>query len=194
MRRTAISESPSAARAKAKHASGPATSRKIIFVSTPATVRKTMRFRPCSLTIAALLGLMTCFAADPARETADVIRELAASLTAGNAQEFLRHFDRAMPGYDQLSANVTALVRQGETQSYVDVVSNEGDGETRTLTVTWELRIQREGEATASARPEAKVACKLRRQGKQWRIVSFAPPNFLSATVISPTSPVRDLC
>jgi uncharacterized protein (DUF736 family) len=153
-----------------------------------------MRFRPRSLTIAALIAVMTCFAADPARETADVIRELAASLTAGNAHEFLRHFDRAMPGYDQLSANVTALVRQGETQSYVDVVSNEGDGETRTLTVTWELRLQREGEATASARPEVKITCKLRKQGKQWRIVSFRPLDFLNAAVRSTTPPATDLC
>src|SRR5215831_17212065 len=147
-----------------------------------------------------LFPFAVCLAADPARETADVIRELASSLTAGNAQEFLRHFDRTMPGYDKLSANVTALVRQGETQSYVDVVSNEGDDETRTLTVTWELRLQREGEATASARPEARVTCKLRKQGKQWRIVSFTPIDFLSAMwqasrpVRSTTPRTNDLC
>ena len=127
-----------------------------------------------------LLPLAVCLAADPARETGDVIRELAASLTSGNAQEFLRHFDRAMPGYEKLSANVASLVRQGETQSYVDVVKNEGDDQSRTLELTWELRVQREGEATATARPEARVTCKLRRQGKQWRIVSFTPLDFLT--------------
>jgi hypothetical protein len=127
-----------------------------------------------------LLPFAVCLAADPAREAGDIIRELAASLTAGNAQEFLRHFDPAMPGYEKLSANITALARQGETQSYVEIVKNEGDDQSRTMELTWELRLQREGDATATARPEARVTCKLRRQGKQWRIVSFTPVDFLT--------------
>ena len=61
--------------------------------------------------------LAICFGADAGSDAAAVISELAASLTAGNAQEFLAAFDRAMPGYDKLRANVTALVQVGETQS-----------------------------------------------------------------------------
>jgi murein L,D-transpeptidase YcbB/YkuD len=128
---------------------------------------------------AALIPVLVSAAADPAREAASVITELAAALTAGNASEFLRHFDPAIPEYDKLKANVTALTRQAETQSYVDVVSNQGDDQARTLVLTWELRVQRTGDATATVRPETRVTCKLRRQGKQWRIVSFTPLDFL---------------
>src|SRR5437879_3398982 len=120
-----------------------------------------------------------CFAADSAGDAAAVITELAASLTAGNAQEFLAAFDRGMPGYDKLRENVAALVRQGETQSYIEIVKNEGDDKARTIEMTWELRIQRDGDATASRR-EARVTCKLEKQGKRWRIVGMEPAEFLA--------------
>ena len=126
-----------------------------------------------------LIPVTLCFAADPAGESAAVITELAASLTARNAQEFLAAFDRNMPGYDKLRANVTALVSQAETQSYVDIVKNEGDDKARTLEITWELRVQREGDAIASARREVRITCKMEKQGKRWRIVVFDPLDFL---------------
>ena len=72
-----------------------------------------------------LIPLVAALAADPARETADTVTELVADLTAGNARTFLDGFDRAMAGYDKLRANVNALVAQGETQSYIDIVKNE---------------------------------------------------------------------
>ncbi|SRR5712692_8887327 len=118
------------------------------------------------------------FGADPAGDAAAVITELAASLTAGNAQEFMAAFDRGMPGYDKLRDNVTALVRSGETQSYIEIVKNEGDDKVRTIDMSWELRVKREGDATASRR-EAQVRCKLEKQGKRWKIVEMAPVEFL---------------
>ena len=121
-----------------------------------------------------LISAAICCAADAGRDAAAVISNLAASLTAGNAQEFLAAFDRAMPGYDKLRANVTALVRQGEIQSYIDIVKNEGDDRARTIEMTWELRVQREGDAIASRR-EARVTCKLEKQEKKWRIVGMEP-------------------
>lgn len=120
-----------------------------------------------------------CFAADPERDAAAVITELAASLTARNAEDSLAAFDRAIPGYDKLRANVAALVRQAETQSYIEIVKNEGDEHVRSIEMTWELRIQREGDATASRR-EARVTCKLEKQGKRWRIVGIEPVGFIA--------------
>jgi hypothetical protein len=125
-----------------------------------------------------LISAAICFAADAGRDAAAVISNLAASLTAGNAQEFLSAFDRAMPGYEKLRANVTALVRAGETQSYIDIVKNEGDDRARTIEMAWELRVQREGD-TAPSRREARVTCKLEKQGKKWRIVGMEPVEWL---------------
>jgi hypothetical protein len=120
-----------------------------------------------------LLCLPACLtAADPAREAAAVVTEVAASLTAGNLQMFLAPFDAALPDYDRLRAAVAALMAQGDTQSYLEVTSNEGDDRARTLTVDWELR-------TATARRQVRVTCKVELKNKRWRIVGFTPIDFL---------------
>ena len=119
-------------------------------------------------------------AADPARDAAAVIAELAAALTAGNVQEFMAPFDPAFVDFQRVRAGVAALAAQGETQSYVEVVKNEGNSQSRALEVSWELRIRREGDATISSRRQVQVACKLELRGQRWRIVQFAPVDFLS--------------
>jgi hypothetical protein len=134
----------------------------------------TGRLLPMLLVSAALLP-----AADPARDSASVITGLAASLTAGNVQEFMAPFDPAMPGLDRLRAGVAALVAQGETQSFIELTKNEGDERLRTLELTWELRILRTGDATISSRREVSVTCKLELRGKRWRVVAFQPIDFL---------------
>jgi hypothetical protein len=127
-----------------------------------------------------LIPLALCFAAGPAQEAAGAVTEMVGSLTAGNVQQFMAAFDPALPGYQKLRENVDALVRQGETQSYVDILKNEGDEKSRTLELTWELRIQHAGDATASARREVQVTAKLQKQGKGWRIVALDPIAFLA--------------
>jgi hypothetical protein len=127
-----------------------------------------------------LVPVVLLRAADPARDSAAVITSLAASLTAGNVQEFIAPFDPAMPGLDRLRAGVAALAAQGETQSFIEVTKTEGDEHARTLELTWELRILRTGDATISARREVRVTCKLELRGKRWRIVTFQPIDFLT--------------
>jgi hypothetical protein len=127
-----------------------------------------------------LLPFAICLAADPARETSDVVTSLAAALAARNAQEFLAPFDRKMPDYDRLRANVSALVQQADVQSYLDIVMNEGDDKARKLEIAWTLRIQRTGDATPLPDRDARITCRLERQGKGWRIVAFDPVAFLA--------------
>ena len=117
-------------------------------------------------------------AADPARDAASVITGLAAALTAGDAQEFLSPFDSGVAGYERLRSGVAALVRIGETQSYLEITRNEGDAHTRNLEIDWDLRIRRDGDATPSRR-EVVVKCTLELRGKRWRITAFAPMEFL---------------
>lgn len=118
-------------------------------------------------------------AADPAQDAAHVFTELAAALTAGNVPEFMAEFDPSTPGYDRIRTGVAGLAAQGETQSYLQVVKNEGDDRTRTLEVSWELRIRRSGDATPSARRQVQVVGKLALRGKHWRIVAFTPIDWL---------------
>ena len=134
--------------------------------------------------IRSLLPLVLLFAAvplraaDSARDAASVITGLAAALTAGDAQDFLSPFDSGIAGYERLRAGVDALVRLGETQSFLEITRNEGDAHTRNLEIDWDLRIRREGDATPSRR-EVLVKCTLELRGRRWRITAFAPVEFL---------------
>jgi hypothetical protein len=125
------------------------------------------------------LPLAAGFGADPAQEVLDLITSAAASLSAGNTAAFLAAFDPAMPGYEKLRANVTALERQAEVQSSIDLVENAGDDRRRTVELDWVLRIRREQEATASRR-QHRVKCRVEKSGRKWRIVALEPLEFFA--------------
>ena len=126
-----------------------------------------------------LLPLAAGFGADPSEEVVDLITSAAASLSAGNAAAFLAAFDRAMPGYEKLRANVAALERQAEVQSFIDLVEDEGDDRRRSVELDWVLRIRREQEATASRRQQ-RVKIRVEKSGRKWRIVALEPLEFFA--------------
>ena len=88
---------------------------------------------------------------------------------------FLEAFDPAMPGYRDLRDNITALLRNADVQSAIELESDEGNGQSRTMELDWLLRIRPEADAMASTRRQQKVKCRLEKTGKKWRIVSFEP-------------------
>ena len=86
-----------------------------------------------------------------------------------------------MPGYAKLRENVTALIAQGEVQSLIDPLENEGDDRRRTVEFQWTLRMQRGQEQSAScARREQVVKCKVEKRGGKWRIVELEPIEFFA--------------
>jgi len=123
---------------------------------------------------------IVCVAADPSQEVWEVLTQVASALSARNPQAVLAAFDPAMPGYDRLRDSVTALLRDADVQSAVELESDDGNGEERTEELDWLLNIRVDGDATASARREQRVKCKLRKSGKKWLIVAFDPLDFLT--------------
>jgi hypothetical protein len=121
-----------------------------------------------------------CRAADPAREVLDLIADAAASLSAGNAGLFLKAFDPKMAGYAKLRENVTGLIAQGDVQSLIDPLEDEGDDRRRVEQFHWTLRIQRGQQATSSVRREQVVKCTVEKQGGKWRIVELEPIEFFA--------------
>jgi hypothetical protein len=121
-----------------------------------------------------------CRAADPAGEVLDLVADAAASLSAGNADQFLKAFDPAMTGYAKLRENVTGLLALGDVQSLIDPLENEGDGRRRAAEFQWTLRIQRGQESTSWTRREQLVKCKVEKQGGKWRIVELEPIEFFA--------------
>ena len=116
-----------------------------------------------------------CRGADPAQEVWDLLTQVAAALSERNPAAFLEAFDPAMPGYEKLREHVTALLRNAEVQSAIELESDEGNGQSRTMELTWLLRIRPEPEATASTKREQRVKCQVEKAGRKWRIVSFEP-------------------
>lgn len=82
-----------------------------------------------------------------------------------------------MPGYDNLSASVKALLGQAEVTSSLDVLRDEGDDQHRTVELDWYMELKSKQPNGPLERRRKTVRCKVDRQGKNWRIVSFDPPD-----------------
>lgn len=128
---------------------------------------------------AALFGIGTVVRADSADEVWAVLSTMASDLSEGHASEFLRAFDPAMPGFAELRRDVAALLAQGEVQSSIEVASNQGDDRRRKVEVDWLLRISSH-DAVASVNREERVKAGFEKQGKRWRVVSWAPQGFFA--------------
>ena len=119
-------------------------------------------------------------AADPGREVFEVVSDAAGSLSAGNADGFLKAFDRAMPSYAKLRDNVVGLLALGDVQSAIEPLEDAGDAQRRIVQFQWTLRILRGSQATASLRREQAVKCTVEKQSGKWRITSIEPVDFFA--------------
>ena len=126
------------------------------------------------------MAAAACLAADPSREVLELVTGMAASLSAGNAREFLAAFDPAMPGYGKLRANVAALVAQGDIESSVEIASDEGDAQKRALELDWRMRVKREQAATAGPIREGRLKVRVEKLGKKWKVTSLEPLEFFA--------------
>ena len=124
-----------------------------------------------------------CHAADAAQEVVDLIADLAASLSAGNVTLFLKAFDPKMPGFAKLRENVTGLMAQGDVQSFIDPLEDEGDDRRRVAQFDWTLLMHRGQEAASYARREQVLKFSVEKRGSKWRIVELEPIEFFAPGV-----------
>ncbi|HXB69179.1 MAG TPA: hypothetical protein VNY05_13100 [Candidatus Acidoferrales bacterium] len=137
-------------------------------------------FVPLMLVPLMFVQPVLCFGADPAQEVWDLLTQVASALSERNPQAFLAAFDPAMPGYQKMRAGVSALLRDAEVQSSIELEADEGGAEERSVELDWLLKIRPEQDATPSTRRQQRVKCRLRKSGKKWRIVWFEPLEFLA--------------
>jgi len=110
---------------------------------------------------------------DAPKDVLDFFRTAAEALADKDATAFLNHFDSKMPGYDALSSQVRSLLERSDIESSIEIVSDGGDEHKRTLKLDWLLRIDQN-------LPKRRIVnCTIEKQGRRWRIVSFAPIEFL---------------
>lgn len=113
--------------------------------------------------------------ADEAQDVRDFFGQLVSALSEGNADQFMKGFDRSMPGYRMLAANVEALLQQADVQSSVEVLSDDGTAASRMLELDWFLQFVEPKPGGEAKRRRERVRCTLTYQGKKWRINLMEP-------------------
>jgi len=103
----------------------------------------------------------------------EVFRGIAEALANRDADAFLEQFDRRMPDYEKLRDEIRELLAvTQEIGSTMDVITDEGDKQKRSLELDWVLKID-----TDDPRRQI-VKCVAEMQGKKWKITALEPVEF----------------
>ncbi len=127
-----------------------------------------------------LLPLAIALRADSARDAWDLLSAAASALSAGNAEAFLDCFDSRTPSFEELRAGVTALIREAEPRSSVELLTNEGDDRSRVVKVDWTLNVVSRQDGVGSTRREKTVTFRMEKRGRSWRIMGMEPAGFFA--------------
>lgn len=123
-----------------------------------------------------LLMTLAALAMADSPEMVTFLRSTASALAEAhdehNAREFLDQFDHAMPGFATLRDEVEELVARAEVGSAIEIATESGDENQRTLELDWVLEIQ-------DQQPRRKVVkCTIEKRGKGWKFTSLEPIDF----------------
>ena len=77
-----------------------------------------------------------------------------------------------MVGYATLRDEIESLLSAAEVGSAIEIVTDEGDDQKRTLELDWVLEI------TDQQPKRAILKCTIARQGKKWKITALDPIEF----------------
>ena len=108
----------------------------------------------------------------------EVFRAASEALANRDTLAFLDQFDSKMPQYEKLGDQIQELfgVAQ-EIGSTVDVITDDGDDEKRTMELDWLLKID-------NGDPRRQIVkCQVEKQGKKWKITALDPVEFFRAPV-----------
>ena len=127
---------------------------------------------------ALLLISMVAFA-DSSADVLNVFSDAAEALTNDDSAAFLDHFDRNMPDYAALRGNIEGLLAAYEVGSTIEVVTDEGDDEKRTVSLDWLLVTSEKNAVNGNQQTRRGIVkCTLEHSGKQWRITALTPIDF----------------
>jgi hypothetical protein len=116
---------------------------------------------------------LTLFAQSRPPAHMEIFRTLAEALANRDADAFLDPFDRQLPDYDKLRDEIRELVGTAEEiGSTIDVITDDGDEQKRSLELDWLLKID-----TGAPRRQI-VKCRIEKQGKKWKITALEPVEF----------------
>lgn len=127
-----------------------------------------------------VLALAAPLGANPVQEIFDFLAGMASSLSEGDPDPLLKALDPAMPAYQKLRDDITALNAEAEVQSSIEVRENTGDADHRAVELDWFLLIKPRQDTGAVTRRRQVVKCRLEKRKKKWRIVALTPADFFA--------------
>ncbi len=107
-----------------------------------------------------------------------VLADLAMALSQGDAVAAIGVFDRAMKGFESVSANIEALVAQSEVLCAIDVVTGTVTGAIHEIDSDWYLQIKGRASGEVIRRRE-RVHLRIEKLRGRWRITGFSPSRIL---------------
>ena len=129
--------------------------------------------------IALLLLISFAAVADPTADVLSVFSAAAGALTNDDAIAFLDNFDRNMPEYPTLQTDVEGMLAAYDVGSTIEVVSDEGDDQIRSVELDWLLLATRKDAINSAQETRRRVVkCRLERRGKRWKITRLEPVEF----------------
>ncbi len=152
-----------------------------VFVFFPLKARKTeagakqlsRRTAARAVPFALLLAFAVGGWAETPKDVIDFLRSAAEALADQDANGFLDHFDRNMPGFSTLR-DEAAVLANADVESTIEFVNDEGDDKRRELQLDWVLRVN-------GGRPRHElVECRMEKQGKKWKITKLQPVEFFA--------------
>ena len=126
------------------------------------------------------------FAPTRAGQVWDVISDAAIALNSPDRERptpvdtaaFLSAFDPKMPGFPDLAENVTGLTRRGPIECAVELLTNQGTDQQRTVEVDWSLQVVDAQSSISVLNRDQHLTLKLDFQGKHWKIVGLSSVDF----------------
>jgi hypothetical protein len=124
--------------------------------------------------------LVPVLAADPRQEVFDLLGVMASGLSENDPSRFLAAIDPSMKGYDDLGANVRALVEQVEVMSTIEPVDDSGDASSHTMRVDWLLQLRNLDNRASVLRRQKVLTFRFQKQKRKWRVASIEPLDFFA--------------
>jgi hypothetical protein len=122
----------------------------------------------------ALLLFSMVALADSSADVLNVFSAAAEALTNDDSNAFLDNFDRNMPDYAALRTNIEGLLAAYEVGSTIEVVTDEGDDQKRTVSLDWLLVTSEKNALNGNQQTRRRIVkCRVEHQGKRWKITAL---------------------
>jgi len=136
--------------------------------------------------IARSASLLLCVAgllpAAPHEEVIKLIASMASGLSTVNIPLFMAAFDKDMPNYDKLQADVAALTNQAEVTSSIEPVTEQGGEDSYSIDLDWYIQVRSIFPDGPIVTRRQLIHCDLRKDKdkKRWKIVDLKPLDFFA--------------